>query len=88
MAWFFPKFTPYMFMIDRKLGQLKETGITNYYFNIFMDPLTEEVGSKSKVAEAKPLSIEQVQGCFFILFVGYGLAFIGFIVEYCRKWTS
>ena len=85
--------SPYIETVNEKLHSLHELGFIDTWINDLVanssncDTITKIVGSHGRGLQ--PLTLEQMQSFFYIIFCGLSLAALGFTIEftkgnYCR----
>ncbi|KAF2364738.1 Ionotropic glutamate receptor [Trinorchestia longiramus] len=78
LSWLLPKHTPYTEVISDTLQRLRETGILH---KLFHDHFGDTAARKDDIVSVSSLSMEQLQGAFFLLLVGFSAAFISWVLE-------
>lgn len=81
-AFAFPKASPLKPLFDKKILQMMEAGLGEYWKNLYCPSSgAAECGIVKQSDGAKSLTLVDLQGAFLILAIGSGLAFLLFLAE-------
>ncbi|XP_047499539.1 ionotropic receptor 21a-like [Penaeus chinensis] len=90
LCWYFQKNTAWKYKFDEAIQRLVESGLIEYWLKIKTeDFLGTDYERKEKLSAEErtntALSLEHVQGVFFLLLIGWAVSFLTFLAEFLTK---